>query len=109
MFNESAFIAAGGHCLMNSYGGPNNTVHNVPGIPAYMPQPFPKNNPARYPPAYNVAAQRALLHRLGRAHSHEGVTSSINLQITPAAYYQPNIIVSGSVLSSDNDTDDNGI
>lgn len=35
--------------------------------------------------AYNVAAQRALLHRLGRAHSHEGVTSSI----APLGYYQP--------------------
>lgn len=30
----------------------------------------------RVPPSYNVAAQMARLHRLGRAHSHEGVTSS---------------------------------
>ncbi|XP_043271613.1 rap guanine nucleotide exchange factor 2-like isoform X3 [Venturia canescens] len=29
----------------------------------------------RQPPAYKVAAQMARLHRLGRAHSHEGVTS----------------------------------
>ncbi|GAB0092081.1 rap guanine nucleotide exchange factor 2 [Sergentomyia squamirostris] len=29
----------------------------------------------RLPPAYNVAAQMARLHRLGRAHSHEGVTT----------------------------------
>lgn len=28
----------------------------------------------RQPPAYSVAAQMARLHRLGRAHSHEGVT-----------------------------------
>lgn len=28
----------------------------------------------RQPPAYKVAAQMARLHRLGRAHSHEGVT-----------------------------------
>lgn len=42
------------------------------------------------PPAYNVAAQRALLHRLGRAHSHEGVTSSISISSAPLGYYQPN-------------------
>lgn len=44
----------------------------------------------RLPPAYNVAAQRALLHRLGRAHSHEGVTSSISISPAPIGYYQPN-------------------
>lgn len=43
----------------------------------------------RLPPAYNVAAQRALLHRLGRAHSHEGVTSSISISPAPLGYYQP--------------------
>lgn len=32
------------------------------------------NNQCRPPPAYKVAAQMARLHRLGRAHSHEGVT-----------------------------------
>lgn len=42
------------------------------------------------PPAYNVAAQRALLHRLGRAHSHEGVTSSISISQAPLGYYQQN-------------------
>lgn len=42
------------------------------------------------PPAYNVAAQRALLHRLGRAHSHEGVTSSISISSAPLGFYQPN-------------------
>ncbi|KAI4478108.1 hypothetical protein M0802_014591 [Mischocyttarus mexicanus] len=31
-------------------------------------------NQCRQPPAYKVAAQMARLHRLGRAHSHEGVT-----------------------------------
>lgn len=29
----------------------------------------------RHPPAYSVAAQMARMHRLGRAHSHEGVTT----------------------------------
>ena len=28
----------------------------------------------RQPPNYKIAAQMARLHRLGRAHSHEGVT-----------------------------------
>lgn len=95
---------------MSSYGAPTASIHNASGIPPYLPQQMSKTNPIanRYPPAYNVAAQRALLHRIGRAHSHEGVTSSMNLQITPSTYYQPNIIVSGGVLSSDNDTDDNG-
>lgn len=36
-----------------------------------MPPPPPR---ARHPPAYSVAAQMARLHKLGRAHSHEGVT-----------------------------------
>ncbi|XP_048513096.1 rap guanine nucleotide exchange factor 6-like isoform X4 [Athalia rosae] len=33
-----------------------------------------RGGPTRQPPAYKVAAQMARLHRLGRAHSHEGVT-----------------------------------
>lgn len=37
-----------------------------------MPPPPPRT---RHPPTYNVAAQMARLQRLGRAHSHEGVTS----------------------------------
>lgn len=95
---------------MTSYGAPNSTFHPVSGIPPHLPQQLPKNNPVagRYPPAYSVAAQRALLNRLGRAHSHEGVTSSMNVQINPSTYYQPNIIVTGGILCSDNDTDDNG-
>lgn len=40
-----------------------------------MAPPAPKG-PPRHPPAYNVAAQMARLQRLGRAHSHEGVTST---------------------------------
>lgn len=52
----------------------------------------------RLPPAYNVAAQRALLHRLGRAHSHEGVTSSISISPAPLGYYQPNTDDTGNIL-----------
>ncbi|XP_055385503.1 uncharacterized protein LOC129614698 isoform X3 [Condylostylus longicornis] len=40
-----------------------------------MAPPPPKG--PRHPPAYSVAAQMARLHRLGRAHSHEGVTTAI--------------------------------
>ena len=39
-----------------------------------MTPPPPKG--PRHPPAYSVAAQMAKLHRLGRAHSHEGVTTT---------------------------------
>lgn len=93
---------------MTSYGAPNNTFHPASGIPSHLPQQLPKNIPtaSRYPPAYSVARER--LKILGRAHSHEGVTSSMNLQITPSTYYQPNIIVTGGIPCSDNDTDDNG-
>lgn len=35
----------------------------------------PARTGVRVPPSYNVAAQMARLHRLGRAHSHEGVTT----------------------------------
>ncbi|XP_026287919.1 rap guanine nucleotide exchange factor 2 isoform X4 [Frankliniella occidentalis] len=35
--------------------------------------------PRRAPPAYTVAAQMARLHRLGRAHSHEGVSGGYYL------------------------------
>lgn len=35
----------------------------------------PQSRAPRHPPAYSVAAQMARLHRLGRAHSHEGVTT----------------------------------
>lgn len=35
-------------------------------------------NQCRQPPAYKVAAQMARLHRLGRAHSHDGVAYRTN-------------------------------
>lgn len=37
----------------------------------------------RQPPAYKVAAQMARLHRLGRAHSHEGVTQGYHYHTDP--------------------------
>lgn len=42
---------------------------------APLPVPAARAIPPRHPPSYSVAAQMARLHRLGRAHSHEGVTS----------------------------------
>ncbi|XP_067008888.1 rap guanine nucleotide exchange factor 2 [Anabrus simplex] len=58
-----------------------HAVAVLPPIPPYacvMPPPPPRDLPprARQPPAYSVAAQMARLQRLGRAHSHEGVTGS---------------------------------
>ncbi|CAG9864686.1 unnamed protein product [Phyllotreta striolata] len=42
------------------------------------------NGPGRrQPPAYSVAAQMARLHRLGRAHSHEGVTQGYHYHTDP--------------------------
>lgn len=41
-----------------------------------IPSPPPRNPQRYHPPAYNLASQMARLHRLGRAHSHEGVTSA---------------------------------
>lgn len=41
--------------------------------------PPPSMKAPRHPPAYSVAAQMARLHRLGRVHSHEGVTSAASV------------------------------
>lgn len=64
----------------------NVIVHCLSSPPPPAPQgqgmvpPPPRSRP---PPSYSVAAQMAArinLHRLGRAHSHEGVTSSSGQQ-----------------------------
>lgn len=47
--------------------------------------PPPNSRGVRIPPSYNMAAQMARLHRLGRAHSHEGVTT--NSGLTTSTYY----------------------
>lgn len=46
----------------------------------------------RQPPAYSVAAQMARLHRLGRAHSHEGVTQGFHYHNDPDADQGINIV-----------------
>ncbi|CAO1435214.1 unnamed protein product [Diamesa hyperborea] len=51
---------------------PNNINNNN----SMIPSPPPRNPQRYHPPAYNLASQMARLHRLGRAHSHEGVTSA---------------------------------
>ncbi|XP_059609852.1 rap guanine nucleotide exchange factor 2 isoform X2 [Phlebotomus argentipes] len=48
--------------------------HSATRYNAHMLNPRTSGCP-RLPPAYSVAAQMARLHRLGRAHSHEGVTT----------------------------------
>lgn len=46
-----------------------------------VPSPPPRNLQRQCPPpGYNLATQMARLHRLGRAHSHEGVTSDVYYQ-----------------------------
>ncbi|RZC33237.1 hypothetical protein BDFB_012635 [Asbolus verrucosus] len=59
----------------------------------------------RQPPAYSVAAQMARLHRLGRAHSHEGVTQGYLYHTDPDT--DQDDLTLGDVLtdsSSDSDT-----
>ncbi|PSN46583.1 hypothetical protein C0J52_13859 [Blattella germanica] len=54
-----------------------HAVPVLPPIPPYgcvMPPPREAPPRPRHPPDYRVAAQMARLQRLGRAHSHEGVT-----------------------------------
>ncbi|CAH1955339.1 unnamed protein product [Acanthoscelides obtectus] len=58
--------------------------------PPMAPPPAPVGHPSqltvpgrRQPPAYSVAAQMARLHRLGRAHSHEGVTQGYHYHTDP--------------------------
>ncbi|XP_023310109.1 rap guanine nucleotide exchange factor 6 isoform X3 [Anoplophora glabripennis] len=50
--------------------------------PPRHPPPLPGPG-RRQPPAYSVAAQMARLHRLGRAHSHEGVTQGYHYHTDP--------------------------
>lgn len=97
-------------------GGPNQPhimqSHQSQSHMKNCPQMMGTNTNARLPPAYNVAAQRALMHRLGRAHSHEGVTSSISISpAPPSSYYPPNATmmnVAGTPLTTELDVDDNG-
>ncbi|KAK9736137.1 Ras association (RalGDS/AF-6) domain [Popillia japonica] len=56
--------------------------HAVAVLPP-LPQAFRSGPGRRQPPAYSVAAQMARLHRLGRAHSHEGVTQSYHYHTDP--------------------------
>nr|CAD7197142.1 unnamed protein product [Timema douglasi] len=53
-----------------------HAVAVLPPVPMHGSMPPPREIPPRprQPPAYNVAAHMARLQRLGRAHSHEGVT-----------------------------------
>lgn len=53
-----------------------------------MAPPNPRT--VRIPPSYNMAAQMARYQRLGRAHSHEGVTSNTTGGLQPAFFHSPN-------------------
>ncbi|XP_054267681.1 rap guanine nucleotide exchange factor 2 isoform X3 [Macrosteles quadrilineatus] len=70
--NSSVEVGGGG------LGGssPPHRRHSVMQPPAVCIMPPPSGRIRQPPPAYSVAAQLAARqHRLGRAHSHEGVTS----------------------------------
>lgn len=100
MKNCTNLIAGSGNGAINSVGVGVGVGNRLPQGNIQMKKKLHLNhchfteNPFRFvvPPAYNVAAQRALLHRLGRAHSHEGVTSSsISISSAPLGFYhQPN-------------------
>ncbi|XP_011309778.1 rap guanine nucleotide exchange factor 6 isoform X5 [Fopius arisanus] len=59
-------------------GGTYLMTNNIVGNPMNMMRAGLGPVQCRQPPAYKVAAQMARLHRLGRAHSHEGVTYRTN-------------------------------
>lgn len=80
-----------------------------------LQQQLAKGNTRIPPPAYSVAAHRAILHRLGRAHSHEGVTTgvttSMGVPTVPPSYYSKNsglLTNTNSNLNTEYDVDDNG-
>lgn len=73
--------------------------------------------PPRHPPAYSVAAQMARLHRLGRAHSHEG--SGTVVGPPPASslskdgsqqhpFHDHHHMLGGEIERAVNDDDDDG-
>ncbi|GLV34005.1 PDZ domain-containing guanine nucleotide exchange factor [Carabus blaptoides fortunei] len=69
----------------NSSGEMSGTIPPYPvrcSSPPRHPPPLPGPG-RRQPPAYSVAAQMARLHRLGRAHSHEGVTQGYHYHTDP--------------------------
>ncbi|XP_018335456.1 rap guanine nucleotide exchange factor 2 isoform X2 [Agrilus planipennis] len=80
-----------GHSTNSSGDGSGGLAHVYqprcpPSPPPNSRQPPPSavNGPSRrQPPAYSVAAQMARLHRLGRAHSHEGVTQGYYYHTDP--------------------------
>ncbi|KAK0182065.1 hypothetical protein PV327_000236 [Microctonus hyperodae] len=59
-------------------GGTTFMTNNTMTMMTNMMRPGLGQTQCRQPPAYKVAAQMARLHRLGRAHSHEGVTYRTN-------------------------------
>lgn len=74
-----------GHSTISQVTNSSNDCHSYqqrcPSPPRHPP-PIPGPG-RRQPPAYSVAAQMARLHRLGRAHSHEGVTQGYHYHTDP--------------------------
>ncbi|XP_050515980.1 rap guanine nucleotide exchange factor 6-like isoform X2 [Diabrotica virgifera virgifera] len=74
-----------GHSTISQVTTSSNDCHSYqPRCPSPPRHPPPIPGPGRrQPPAYSVAAQMARLHRLGRAHSHEGVTQGYHYHTDP--------------------------
>lgn len=88
MKNETQSEGLSG-CTGAGLGFGTGVMHHSAGTTSFMnnnssmiqrPGVLPGSAPGqcRQLPAYKVAAQMARLHRLGRAHSHEGVTYRTN-------------------------------
>ncbi|XP_056630521.1 rap guanine nucleotide exchange factor 6 isoform X2 [Diorhabda sublineata] len=74
-----------GHSTISQVTSSSNDCHSYQqrcSSPPRHPPPIPGPG-RRQPPAYSVAAQMARLHRLGRAHSHEGVTQGYHYHTDP--------------------------
>ncbi|KAK4878082.1 hypothetical protein RN001_010588 [Aquatica leii] len=88
-------LTSGSVAFSDSSHSTNSSAGDGPtGLPHYYQSqarcPSPSRHPPsiagagrRQPPAYSVAAQMARLHRLGCAHSHEGVTQGFHYHTDP--------------------------
>ncbi|KAG5898058.1 hypothetical protein JTB14_001764 [Gonioctena quinquepunctata] len=74
-----------GHSNISQVTSSSNDCHSYQArcsSPPRLPPPIPGPG-RRQPPSYSIAAQMARLQRLGRAHSHEGVTQGYHYHTDP--------------------------
>ncbi|XP_044766856.1 rap guanine nucleotide exchange factor 2-like isoform X3 [Coccinella septempunctata] len=72
-----------GHSTTSHCSTGDGLVHPYQRCPSPPRPPIGPGGRRHGPPAYSVAAQMARLQRLGRAHSHEGVTQSYHYHTDP--------------------------